>query len=289
MGLGKAVTATREPPGRGRVCPLCVEPLRPTSQVGAGHRPQATRADGLSSEGGRLALCGRRLTLPGQRDLSYAPVAGQGLLTTTPAPPLRQQTPTLWEGARRDRGPVLLWARVPASGTCHCSTEPGGGRSPSVPRRREEGAGPPCGTEEVRALECCGAAGSPTRPLTCRAHARRAQGRGVTGEPSGPATASSTPGSLPASKSLSPSPTPLRPEGPLLRTPLEVTSQWEGAAAGDTRAGGRRAGATPSRPGDGHLGSPSCAHPCGLPLPRSLGPQPSSPAALCPLRRAQEV
>lgn len=135
MGLGKAVTATREPPGRGRVCPLYVEPLRPTSQAGTGHRPQATRADGLSSEGGRLALCGRRLTLPGQRDLSYAPVAGQGLLTTTPAPPLRQQTPTLWEGARRDRGPVLLWARVPASGTCHCSTEPGGGRSPSVPRR----------------------------------------------------------------------------------------------------------------------------------------------------------
>lgn len=134
--LGQAVTATRSAPGAGPgLSSLHSEPLQPTSH--AGRRARAAGADGLSSEGGQLALCGRRLTLTGQRDLSHTPLTGQGL-PTCPLYPFTEEMPeshvALGEFSCLRHLPLLYrawWRQVPSW----------------VPRRREEGVRTPCGRE----------------------------------------------------------------------------------------------------------------------------------------------
>lgn len=183
--LGQAVTATRSAPGAGPgLSSLHSEPLQPTSH--AGRRARAAGADGLSSEGRQLALCGRRLTLPGQRDLSHTPLTGQGLPTCPLYP--------LYGG---DAGPPCCSGRVFLPQALATALQGLVAAGPQLGAKVEGRRG------EDSLWQRGVSASEMLRSLQAHGHARRPAGRMpamrrgavVTREPSGPATASSTPGS----------------------------------------------------------------------------------------------
>lgn len=70
---------------------------------------------------------------------------------------------------------------------------------------------------------------------------------------------------------------------------VEVTSQWEVATRDTLGLEEGELGPYPAGQGMAISALPAAPTGCGLPLPHSLYLQPLSPAALCPLRMAQDV